>query len=72
MLQKIQKKIQELIKEKGQGLVEYALILGLVAVIAVALFQSGGLKSKINQSTTDVGNELEAIHSVASSFTVAN
>ena len=40
MLQKIRK----FFSDKGQGVVEYALLLGFVAVITVALVNDGGLK----------------------------
>ena len=32
MLQKIQKKLKEFFEEKGQGAVEYALVLGFVVI----------------------------------------
>ena len=41
MLQKIRK----LFSEKGQGIVEYALILGFVAIVTVGLFGENSLKS---------------------------
>ena len=37
MLQKIQK----FVSQKGQGIVEYAMVLGFVALLAVGLWQSG-------------------------------
>ena len=37
MLQKIQK----FFSQKGQGIVEYAMVLGFVALLAVGLWQSG-------------------------------
>ena len=39
------KKIRELFSQKGQGIVEYALLLGFVAAITVGLFSGddGGL-----------------------------
>lgn len=33
--------------EKGQGIVEYALILAFVVVVAAAITNSGGLRNKI-------------------------
>ena len=33
--------------EKGQGIVEYALILAFVVVVAAAIPNSGGLRNKI-------------------------
>ena len=61
MLQKLQKKIKEFFEEKGQGVVEYALILGFVAILAVALFQANGLKSKVDGNISAVGGELGAM-----------
>lgn len=34
----LQKKLQEKLSEKGQGMTEYAIILAVVAVVAVAVF----------------------------------
>ena len=50
MFQKIQKKIKEFLKEKGQGVVEYVLILGVVALIATALLVNGGMADKVVKS----------------------
>lgn len=44
------------ISEKAQGIVEYALILAFVVVVAAALTNAGGLKDKVNQVFTDVSN----------------
>ena len=43
--------------EEGQGMVEYALIIALIAVGLIVAFQ--GLKSNINGVFDDVGNELD-------------
>jgi Flp pilus assembly pilin Flp len=43
-------------EERGQGMVEYALILVLVAVAAAAAFT--GLKDKIDGALTTIGNQL--------------
>lgn len=47
MFQKLQKKIKEFFEEKGQGAVEYALVLGFVAVIAVYLIGQSDIKGKV-------------------------
>ena len=67
MFQKIQKKIREFIKEKGQGTVEYALIIGFVAIIAVYMLTGSGLTSnaKANidnaaQVATDIDSQFDA------------
>ena len=40
--------------EKGQGIVEYALILAFVVVIAVAITIAGGLKDKVSEVFTNI------------------
>lgn len=47
MLQKIQKKLKEFFEEKGQGAVEYALVLGFVAIIAVYLIGNSNIKGAV-------------------------
>ncbi len=42
--------------EKGQGIVEYALILAFVVVVAVAITNGGGLRDKVQQVFTDITN----------------
>lgn len=46
--------------EKGQGMVEYAVILGIVVAIAVVLASSDGLKGSVtnlfNSSTNEINN----------------
>ena len=53
-------------EEEGQGLVEYALIIGLIAVVAIAaLTASGGsisamfdtISGKLSDANTKVGNQ---------------
>ena len=46
----------ELAREEGQALVEYALIISLVAVAAI--FALGFLSGKINDIFTSIGNNL--------------
>ena len=67
MLQKIQKKLKEFFEEKGQGVVEYALVLGFVAVLAVYLIQSSSLDSKVNSNVDNAGKTLDAMNSAFSS-----
>ena len=40
--------------EKGQGIVEYALILAFVVVIAVAITNAGGLKDKVSEVFSNI------------------
>ena len=61
MFQKLQKKIKEFIEEKGQGVVEYAMVLGFVAVIAIYLLTGSSLTENtkanidnINSVATDI------------------
>ena len=63
MLQKIQKKLQKLLKEKGQGIVEYALILGFVAVIAVILVSNGSLETTVKANIDNQNSVLKAMDS---------
>jgi len=43
-------------KEEGQALVEYALIISLIALASILAL--GFLSGKINQFFTDIGNQL--------------
>jgi Flp pilus assembly pilin Flp len=40
-IEELKAKLQEKISEKGQGMTEYAIILAVVAVVAVAVFMGG-------------------------------
>lgn len=42
------------VSEKAQGIVEYALILAFVVVIAAALFGNGGIEGSIKSVFTNV------------------
>ena len=54
------KKIRELFPQKGQGLVEYALILGLAAVIAVGLLGGSGLQAELQQAIQNAKDVVKA------------
>jgi pilus assembly protein Flp/PilA len=43
-------------KEKGQGLVEYAIILALIAIVVIAVM--GTLGKKVNNTFNSIGNSL--------------
>ena len=43
---------------KGQGIVEYALILAFVIVVAAALSADGGITTAVTNIFTDVANKL--------------
>lgn len=40
--------------EKGQGIVEYALILAFVVVVAAAITNAGGLRTKVQEVFTNI------------------
>lgn len=48
------------ISEKAQGIVEYALILAFVVVLAAALTNAGGLKDKVTDLLNSVSTALTA------------
>lgn len=43
-------------KEKGQGLVEYAIILALIAIVVIAVMAVLG--EKVNKTFSDISNAL--------------
>ncbi len=43
-------------KEKGQGLVEYAIILALIAIVVIAVMTTLG--KKVNNTFRSIGNSL--------------
>lgn len=47
------------VSEKAQGIVEYALILAFVVVLAIALTNAGGLADKVKSVFTSVGSQLD-------------
>ena len=56
MMQWLRKIMRPISKQTGQSLVEYALILALIAVVAVLILQ--GLGSHINNSLSSVNSNL--------------
>lgn len=52
--------------QEGQGLVEYAILLGAIALIAVAIATglSGGISAKVNDVITTLGGDTEVIEPV--------
>ncbi len=47
------------LSRKGQGILEYTLLLGaIIAVIVFVLLGQGGIKSKVQDSYTKVGDAL--------------
>ena len=55
-------KLKEFFDEKGQGIVEYALILGFVAIIALFMFSNGGLKTAVSNGFSGVSSELNQMN----------
>ena len=58
------KKIREFFKkasEKGQGVVEYALLLSVAALIALALLANNGLGDKIVDAANQSGDNVKAV-----------
>ena len=69
MLQRIEK----IWSEKGQGIVEYALILAFVVAIAViALKSDSGIGQKIQTLFTNTGDKIESAGSTVGGNTPAN
>ena len=57
----MKKALQEKISEKGQGMVEYALVLAAVAIIAaLVLSDSGGLTDSVNGAYTKAASSITA------------
>ena len=51
------KKIREFVSQKGQGVVEYALLLGFVAVVVVGLTGSDGLSQTLRETLEAIMNQ---------------
>ena len=58
-------KVMRYLEQKGQGIVEYALILAFVVAIAAGLTNAGGIKDKISSIFTQVGNTLNTANTNA-------
>ena len=62
MLKKIREFFQKKDSEKGQGAVEYALVLGFVAVIAVYLLTGSNLTTDTKANIKNIDNVATAIN----------
>ncbi|MBQ3726174.1 MAG: hypothetical protein II902_03785 [Selenomonadaceae bacterium] len=60
------KKIYERLKQKGQGVVEYALLLGVVAVILVGFTTNNGLISNVKKALYNVTDHFTKFNSAYS------
>ena len=65
-------KLQEKLSEKGQGMTEYAIILAVVAVVAVAVFyggngenDKGGLNGTISKAYNTANDAIDAVSNKA-------
>ena len=67
MLQKIQSYVKKFLEEKGQGIVEYALILGFVAIIAIFVLNNSGLKEDVKDNIRNADSVAKAMQSEFSS-----
>ncbi len=56
IVKKLKEKLQEKLSQKGQGMVEYAIILAVVAVIAVAVLGNGSQDANSDTLTGAVKN----------------
>lgn len=45
--------------KRGQGMVEYALIIAFVVVVAAGLINSGGIKNKVTEIFTNLNTTLD-------------
>lgn len=61
------KKIREFFSQKGQGTVEYALLLGFVAVILVAFGSSDGLIEPIRTALNNIKEQFTTFNEAYSS-----
>ena len=68
MLKKIREFFQKKDSEKGQGAVEYALVLGFVAVIAVYLLTGSGLQTA---TKTNIDNTKEVADQISADYATA-
>ena len=59
MLGKVKKLLRSREDEEGQGLVEYGLILGLIAVVAIAALNATG--TNVNAMLQRVANTLDTV-----------
>ena len=63
MLQKIYQRL----KQKGQGVVEYALLLGVVAVLVVGFVSKGGLTETFGKTLSNIVGQFTTFNSAYSS-----
>ena len=54
--------------EKGQGMVEYALIIAFVAAIAIWALSDDGLGGAVNSAFENAGSQIESANSAANEY----
>lgn len=52
IIQKLKEKLQDVLSQKGQGMVEYAIIIAVVAVIAIAVLGTGDAENDGDNTLT--------------------
>ena len=65
-------KVMRYLEQKGQGIVEYALILAFVVAIAAGLTNAGGIRDKVSAIFTQVGNTLDTAKTNSTTTTPTN
>ena len=60
------KKIYQRLKSKGQGVVEYALLIGVVAVLTVSFFSNDGLVETFRTTLSNVVGHFTTFNSAYS------
>ena len=69
MLQYIKGLVQKIkSSEKGQGMVEYALIIAFVAAIAIFVLSGDGLGGAISSAFDNAGTAIESANDMATNF----
>ena len=66
MIQKFKEKLQEKLSQKGQGMVEYAIIIAVVAIIAVAVLGTESDAKEPGDSPTTLSGAVGKAFSTAS------
>ena len=61
------KKIREYFSQKGQGTVEYALLLGFVAILTVSLVSSNNLKDEVKTALQNITSQFRTFNAAYSS-----
>ena len=60
------KKFREFVSQKGQGVVEYALLLGFVAIVVMGLFAEDGLANTLRTTLRSIMTQFTTFNSAYS------